>query len=530
MGKNSSPASAQRASLGRGPEYLGRYRVVKRIATGGMAEIYLACAAGLEGCDRPVVIKRMLPRMAADIESVHMFLDEARVISKLSHPNIVDFYEVESREDEYFIAMEFLHGADVLRVLKACIARERPIPLEAALTIGAGVCAGLHYAHEKTGRDGRSLGIVHRDISPQNVFVTFDGGVKLLDFGVAKTALRSSKTRHGVIKGKISYLSPEQGRAEELDRRSDIFSLSILLWEMTTRTKLYRGDSDYAVLRSILESEPPLPSSVCPGYPPELERIVMRGLRKEKNERYQTVEQLQVDLEQFALEHKVSISPRSATTLMKELFGEELSDWDLEDEDHSGRVSPDAIARLGGPRWLHEDEPAERDATPPSNPMTATTMALRRRPPKWLSRALPAGVLCAALASMVWWTLRDEERAPPPVTRPRIERVPIVEPITAPPVRVNETLPAPANETASRAATATTPPASEAARTPVVEMAPLPIVEAERAVAVEAAPVAAPAAPAPDPVPSSSARPAVRKHKRQSPSNKMEDDDAPLPP
>jgi hypothetical protein len=300
---------------------LGRYDLIRPIATGGMAEIYLAAARGREGCDKLVVIKRMLPKLATHAEHVTMFLDEARISSQLSHSNIVHFYELEARDGEYFIVMELLRGGDVLQLLRAAIEGARPFPLDVALVIGLGVCSALHYAHEKIGADGQPLHIVHRDVSPANVFVTVGGSVKLLDFGVAHAEGRDWKTRFGVIKGKLSYVSPEQARGESVDRRSDIFSLSILLWELTTLRKLFSGRDDYAVLQSIIERDVTPPSAIRRDYPRELERIVMKGLSRDPQDRYQTAQELQIDLEQFAVDHKVSTSPRSAANLVRQLLG-----------------------------------------------------------------------------------------------------------------------------------------------------------------------------------------------------------------
>jgi len=221
------------------PIHLGKYELIKRIATGGMAEIYLARVSGLPGFEKIVVVKRILPQLATNQEFVQMFLDEARVAATLHHPNIVQMYDIGAVDGNYFISMEYLHGEDLRSIARAMRQKGQDrVPLEHALGIGVGIAAGLHYAHEKVGFDGKPLHIVHRDITPQNIFVTYDGGVKLVDFGIAKASNRASETRYGSLKGKIPYMSPEQCRSEPLDRRSDIFSLGILLYEQTTSVRL----------------------------------------------------------------------------------------------------------------------------------------------------------------------------------------------------------------------------------------------------------------------------------------------------
>ena len=217
---------------------MGDYVVLKRVAIGGMAEIFLARREGMGGFDRLVVLKRILPEYAHDPEFVRMFLNEARIAATLHHSNIVQVHGIGEEHGQVFFAMEFLHGEDLSRVLSRANQIGRPPQLDGVLTIASAVCAGLHYAHERTGPDGTSLGIVHRDVSPHNVFVTYDGSIKLLDFGIAKASTSFGKTRTGVLKGKVAYMSPEQAYSQPVDRRSDIFCMGILLWELTTGRRL----------------------------------------------------------------------------------------------------------------------------------------------------------------------------------------------------------------------------------------------------------------------------------------------------
>jgi hypothetical protein len=303
------------------PTRLGRYEVIRRMAVGGMAEIYLARAAGPEGIEKLVVIKRIQPRLASTREVVTMFLDEARIAATLRHSNIVQLYDIGEADGEYFFAMELLHGEDAGTLMQALEQRGRRLALEHAVGIVANVCAGLHYAHEKIGRDDAPLGIVHRDVSPSNVFVTTDGEVKLLDFGVAKAAHRLSVTTGGVPKGKLAYMSPEQVSGQPLDRRSDIFSLAVLLWELSTSRRLLRGKNEYEIMKAISDEDAPPPSVFLDGYPPALERIVMKGLARDRDRRFQTAQELQLALEELAREQKLAVSSIALAALMKELFG-----------------------------------------------------------------------------------------------------------------------------------------------------------------------------------------------------------------
>ena len=306
-------------------ERAGKYEILGHIAKGGMAELQLARAVGIEGFEKLVVIKRILPHLSTNRDFVEMFLDEARIAATLHHSNIVQVYDIGSIDGDYFFSMEFLHGEDVRHIMRAAQARERAIPIEHAISIGLGVCAALHYAHSAVGLDGSPSGIVHRDVSPQNAIVTYDGGVKLVDFGIAKAAHRLTETRAGTLKGKVQYMSPEQCLQEPLDARSDVFAAAILLWELTTGQQLFGGTSEFAILKAIVESDATPPSQKVPGYPAQLERIVMKGLRRNRLERYQSAQELQADLEDFAREQRLAVSPIGLARFMRDLFGERIN-------------------------------------------------------------------------------------------------------------------------------------------------------------------------------------------------------------
>jgi len=305
------------------PRTLGPYEVIDRLAQGGMAELFLARLPGIEGFAKRVVVKRVLPSLARDREFVEMFLGEARLAATLQHQNVVHVHDIGQDEHGYFFAMEYLHGADLGELVRTV---GGPLPLEIALEIARGACAGLHYAHERKGANGTPLGIVHRDVSPQNLFVTFDGGIKLLDFGIAKAVqqISSHYTRSGTLRGKLPYMSPEQCQGEVIDRRSDVFSLAVVLWEITVGERLFggSGQGDFEILKSIVERDAPRPSTRRADYPPALEAIVVRGLRRDRSQRYQTCDAMQVEIEELMKSSNRWASPRDVATFMRSTFAE----------------------------------------------------------------------------------------------------------------------------------------------------------------------------------------------------------------
>ncbi|MCX4244816.1 serine/threonine protein kinase [Paraliomyxa miuraensis] len=304
---------------------VGKYQLLRRIATGGMAELFLARATAIHGFEKLVVLKRILPQHAESDDFIRMFLAEARLAATLHHPNIVQVYDIGEESNNVFFTMEYVQGQDMRKLVRAARKAEKALPLEHILHIGMGIAAGLHHAHEKIGTDGRPLDIVHRDVSPSNVLVTYEGGVKIVDFGIAKATSIQTATIAGTLKGKIPYMSPEQCRGERVDRRSDIFSIGTLLWELTTGVRLFTGENEFAVIQRVAAGEVPLPTSVRPDYPPELEAIVMRALTADREQRYKTALDLQIDLEDFAREARLPVSSARMGKFMRELFEEEIN-------------------------------------------------------------------------------------------------------------------------------------------------------------------------------------------------------------
>ena len=306
---------------------LGSFEIVRRLARGGMAEIFLARTSGPSGFEKLVVLKKILPKYAGKPKFVQLFLDEARLAATLDHPHIAQVYDIGMSDGSYFFTMEYLHGQDMRAILHRTWRTGERFPIEHAVQVARHVASALHFAHDKQGPDGVSLGIVHRDVSPSNVIVTYDGATKLLDFGVAKTTARTVRTRTGALKGKIAYMSPEQARGAPIDRRSDIFSLGIVLWEMVTTQRLYRGENDLATLQLIINQPPRPPSQVRPEIPAELERIVLRALAQDPDQRYATAEQLVTDLDELAREHKLKQSSNALSATVSQLFAIELGAW-----------------------------------------------------------------------------------------------------------------------------------------------------------------------------------------------------------
>jgi serine/threonine-protein kinase len=312
------------------PSRFGKYTLIRKLATGGMAELFLAIQKSVAGFEKLLVIKRILPAMNQDRAFIEMLLQEARIAATLSHPNIVQIFDVGKEDGQYFIAMEHVHGEDLRSIVRQMKKKDvLEFPLEHALAIVLGMCAGLSYAHEKHELDGSALNIVHRDISPQNVVVTFTGDVKIVDFGIAKSDTRAEysreQTKSGKLKGKVPYMSPEQARGESIDARSDVFSTGVMLFELTTGKRLFKGTSEYETLRLICEREYPRPSDVRSDYPPDLEPIVMKALAKDANERYQSAREMQADLEGFVRRHQIAVSHIALNQFMQSLFEDKLA-------------------------------------------------------------------------------------------------------------------------------------------------------------------------------------------------------------
>ena len=321
-------------------QQFGKYKLLSKIAQGGMAELFQAKLFGYEGFEKLVAIKKILPYLAEETSLIKAFIDEAKLAAFLQHPNIVQIYDFGSVNDTYYIAMEYLYGKDLKCVTKQYKEKGMPLSLGNALYIASQVCAGLDYAHKLKDFQGRPLNIIHRDIGPHNIFITFDGQVKIIDFGIAKAATQVNKTQYGSIKGKITYMSPEQAKAEKIDCRSDIYAVGILLYEMVTHERMFDGENTYGVFSKVLESEYRPIHEVNKNLPEDLCRIIDKALEKDREKRYQSAEDMLSDLEKCM--HRLSIIPsyRNLAKYMDKLFGEGSEDKPDNEEDSDTKEKP----------------------------------------------------------------------------------------------------------------------------------------------------------------------------------------------
>jgi tRNA A-37 threonylcarbamoyl transferase component Bud32 len=435
----------------------GKIRIVRRLASGGMAEVYRAQVVGPEGFEKDICLKRVLPHLARDHEFLEMFKAEARLAAKLQHTNIVQIFDFGEDDGTYFLTMELVDGCDLRGALKVAGAQGRRVPPGLAAYIAAEAAKGLAYAQ-------RREQIVHRDISPHNLLLSWNGEVKVADFGIAKAASRASATRSGVLKGKLAYMAPEQALGEPVDGRSDLFSLGLVLYEMLTGIRPFQGATETETLGRVLHHVIAPPASISPDLPEALCAIAMRALERNREARFASAEEMGHELQRFLF----TLPPEEATAPGLSAFLESLRPgMDLLEEPGHTQLAGDAVhaptitadghypvARAGDPTRLRREDTIE------SAPIALTRSEIRspaRRPriPRWaIAAAALAGVAGTAAAS--WWWTRDPERG----ATPRAAAV------SSPPVA--ETPPPP------RADPAHTPAASPvAAPAPVVAPAPL---------------------------------------------------------
>jgi serine/threonine-protein kinase len=290
-----------------------------------MAEVYLALSGELSGYRTLVVVKRILPHLASNTDFIRMFLDEARIAALLDHPNVVRIIEVGHDGDEYFLVMELVQGKPLSAIVRKAAKEMQPLTPALASYIVAQAANGLGYAHNLVDSEGRPLGVVHRDVSPQNILVSFEGAVKMIDFGIARALGRVSQTNPGGLKGKIEYMSPEQASSEDVDRRADVFALGVVLWEAVTGRHLFRRDTELATMRAIVDEPIPPPSDVMP-VAPQLEGIIMRALAKKREDRFQTAQEMAMALERYAFAAE-GFSPLQLANYLKGLFDIEFAQW-----------------------------------------------------------------------------------------------------------------------------------------------------------------------------------------------------------
>jgi serine/threonine protein kinase len=302
----------------------GPYRLIRQIAVGGMAEIHLAKTAGIAGFEKYVALKMIHPNFAADEQFIQMLVDEAKIAVQLTHGNIAQTFDLGRVGDTYYITMEYVDGADLYKILRRASEQDREFPLDVCAFIAKEISSALDHAHRKRDHTGKSLGIVHRDVSPQNVLVSYSGEVKLVDFGIAKATMKARQTAVGVIKGKYYYMSPEQAWGDPIDHRSDIFSAGIVLYEMITGQMLYLEEDLHKLLEMARSAAIEPPSRLRRGVPPQLERIVMHALERVPGERYQSAGDFATDLERFLHAYSPVFTASKLSTLLREVVGDPL--------------------------------------------------------------------------------------------------------------------------------------------------------------------------------------------------------------
>ncbi len=367
------------------PSRFGKYTLLDRIGIGGMAELYRALISGDRGFEKLIAVKRLLPHLADEESVVSSFIDEAKLAALLQHRNIVQIYDFGNMEGSYFIAMEYLFGKDLHAMMKKAREKHRGLGLANALCIAGQVCEGLDYAHKLKDLQGNPLQIIHRDVSPQNVFINYGGEVKIIDFGIAKASSKSEKTQLGTIKGKVAYMSPEQARGEPIDHRSDIFSAGILLYEMLTGARLFSGDA-MEVLSQVREARFVPPREAAPELPGEIHRILERALSSDPAKRYPTCGDMYADLEDCVQQRGLRPTPQALALTMKGLFEEEIETEELTIHE---------VTNLRAHAQLRRAREAVQKA---KTTVITNTRALSSRRLPWRRAAVAGGALLLILA------------------------------------------------------------------------------------------------------------------------------------
>lgn len=398
---------------------LGRYRLLYRIASGGMASVYLARLAGVSGFEKLVAVKRIHEHLTENEEFVNMFIDEARLAAQISHPNVVQVIELGNEGNSHYMVMDYVEGESLLGLVR----RTKP-PLEICAKVIAQAAAGLHAAHELRDRTGELLGVIHRDVSPQNLLLSYDGAVKVADFGVARARGRLHVTTADNVKGKFSYMAPEQARRQPLDRRVDIFALGIVLFEICTRHRLFKGQSEADSIARVLSLEVPRPSAIYKSFPASLERVIMRALERDPNARFQTAEEMQAALESCLMEVGKPVLQSQIAGLMRAIFSDRIAEKEAllqrcqqqvaqeeqaldDDEELPGLEDQSASSSMGVPTA----------GTLGRHVMENQSQLLRRR--RW--QLVAVGVALAAVLGVLAYVLISRRATPPQVTKPAVK-------------------------------------------------------------------------------------------------------------
>lgn len=479
---------------------LDRYELVGELASGGMATVFLGRIGGVGGFQRFVAIKRLHPHLASEQEFVEMFVDEARLAASIHHPNVVPILDIGASDHGYYLVMEYVEGDTLARLLARAASKGERLPMPIALRVILDTLAGLHAAHELRDENDALLGLVHRDVSPQNILVGIDGTSRITDFGVAHASSRLSTTRGGQLKGKLAYMAPEQARGQGVDRRADVFAMGTVLWEVLAGRRLFKADSDAETLNRVLFEGIPRIREIDPGLPSALDAVAARALEREPEQRYATCAELSDALERAARATRLVASARDVASYVKETIGDDIQQqreavraW-LAVNEPSRAIHTDAIV----PPPLFALSP---DATHPGSSVSSTAITIRHGGREHAdgssSQPAPAarsfgerrGVIIGSTAGGVLlltlglWAISSRTGAPPP---------PVQEPAAAG-LRAQAPEPAPSAATTPVASAAPTAPPDEVVEPPTPAALDIDLTDEAPA---DPAPAPAPSAPA----------------------------------
>ena len=414
---------------------LGRYELLVPIAAGGMARVWAARLLGHGGFSKIVALKMILPEHAGDIEFQQMFLDEARIASKLRHANACETLDLGEESGALYLTMEWVDGASLWRVLRAS-GKSVPLPPRVAAKIVADACAGLHAAHELVDDDGTRLDVVHRDVSPQNILLSSEGEVKVSDFGVAKALGKSHATAKGHVKGKIAYMAPEQLGSAGIDRRCDVFALGVVLYEATTGKKPFDAETDAALLQAVLAGRYATPQSLDASYPEALERVVVRALEKERSARYASAAQMREDLEEYLAASGAPVRSEHVADVVRARCGKDIAK--VRDQVRAACKNPpraivelpseDLVSEARGTGPTRLDRPARESARPRAEKKSSAGIVL-----------FTGTLLIVAIGLGLWSRAREPEvegapeAAPPPTLAIASASAPLAAPDAEPP-------------------------------------------------------------------------------------------------
>ncbi|MDP1825580.1 MAG: serine/threonine-protein kinase [Archangium sp.] len=402
---------------------VGAYTLLAKLATGGMAEIWLARQVGLRGFERLVVVKRIIESLSQDEAFVEMFLDEARIVVQLTHPNIVQVFDLGEHAGAYYIAMEYLAGENLVSVARAAAKGGAPLDPKASVKIAVAALEGLSHAHNRAGLDGKPLNVVHRDVSPHNIVLTWDGQVKLVDFGIARAANRATQTQGQQLKGKFAYMAPEQAQGDsDLDARVDVFAMGVVLWELVTHRRLFAFDDQIRILKTLISDEPiEAPHHRSKDVPPELSAIIMKALEKSTATRYQSAQEFKAALEGWLQSVGGGPSTAELGQLMNRLFKSRIADrTQLIENAARGEVSISRVGEVMKP-------PTDR-SMPGGTPSGAGVDGSGNLK---LAIAAAGTLLLVLMAGAVSWKVLMQE---PPAAEPPDTVVEVIEPPVEPKV------------------------------------------------------------------------------------------------